>query len=219
MNTSSLEALKAVSVDATASNTGTINGAIRQLELMINRAVQWLICCLHMVERVFMNLFKEIGKIFASWLYLHKTSKFVVISKSLLNRKDAHGNSSWKIILKRQNPFIGSKDMIRNVFRICNADIDDSDSPRSLSSTTTTETQYRIPTPRITKFFISFEPTNGFQSILYIFHSMFQCESFLLSKFFNILMYFEILHGLIFIPMSFLQMNVALQDQKPLEVK
>ena len=62
MKSDSLETIRGLCVDNTATNTGTTNGAIRQFELMVNRAIQWLICCLHMTERVFHNLFKEIGK-------------------------------------------------------------------------------------------------------------------------------------------------------------
>ena len=57
----STETLLSVSADGCPANTGNTNGAIRLLEELLGRPVQWLICTLHQNELIFRHLFIALG--------------------------------------------------------------------------------------------------------------------------------------------------------------
>ena len=46
----SMDSIKAIGGDGTASNTGIHGGAFRWTEVMIGRPLQWVVCLLHYVE-------------------------------------------------------------------------------------------------------------------------------------------------------------------------
>ncbi len=52
-----LDQLKAIGCDGTATNIGCRNGVIRNLELKLNRPLQWFICLLHANELPLRHLF------------------------------------------------------------------------------------------------------------------------------------------------------------------
>ena len=56
----SSSSIKAASSDGCVTNTGFRNGAIRNLELLLNRPLQYFICLLHLAELVFCKLFMQV---------------------------------------------------------------------------------------------------------------------------------------------------------------
>ena len=57
----SIETVVSVSADGCPANTGNTNGAIRLIEELLGRPVQWLICTLHQNELIFRHLFIALG--------------------------------------------------------------------------------------------------------------------------------------------------------------
>ena len=55
--TDSEDTVLSISADGCFANTGVSNGAIRNLEVMVGRPLQWFICLLHLVELVFRDTF------------------------------------------------------------------------------------------------------------------------------------------------------------------
>ena len=58
----SVDTILALNMDGCKTNTGCHSGVLRYLETRIERPLTWIICSLHLVEKVFQNLFKAIGK-------------------------------------------------------------------------------------------------------------------------------------------------------------
>ena len=64
----SLETVISVSSDGPNVNTGAFNGAIRNLEVAVNKPLQWLVCLLHLNELVFRHIFEHVGEFFHRFL-------------------------------------------------------------------------------------------------------------------------------------------------------
>ena len=58
----STETVLGISTDGCNGMTGVDNGMIRQFELLKGKAVQWLMCILHLFELVFRHVFTTIGE-------------------------------------------------------------------------------------------------------------------------------------------------------------
>ena len=58
-----VHSLLGLSLDGPNHNVGPDNGFLRQVELLIGRALQWLICLFHMLELLFRALFSVIDGI------------------------------------------------------------------------------------------------------------------------------------------------------------
>ena len=56
------DALCGVNVDACPTNTGIHGGVLRLTEVNLGRALQWIVCLLHLTELIFRSLFIQIGK-------------------------------------------------------------------------------------------------------------------------------------------------------------
>ena len=51
-----------MSVDGCNGNTGWKDGAVRHIEELVGRPLQWLVCVFHLAELVFRKFFIAVGK-------------------------------------------------------------------------------------------------------------------------------------------------------------
>ena len=58
----SVEMVRAFNMDGCVTNTGCHSGVLRWLEARLQRPLTWIICSLHLNEKVFGNVFEAIGK-------------------------------------------------------------------------------------------------------------------------------------------------------------
>ena len=52
----------ALSFDGCPANTGVDHGAVRHVEELVGRPLQWLVCVFHLDELVFRKFFMAVGK-------------------------------------------------------------------------------------------------------------------------------------------------------------
>ena len=58
----SITTILALSVDGCPGNTGVDDGALRKIEELVGRPLQWLVCVFHLAELVFRKFFIAVGK-------------------------------------------------------------------------------------------------------------------------------------------------------------